>query len=278
MKSRPDCDNLHRSLDDLFEWGSRWQMRFHPDKCLVLRLGQDPPEYDYTMLNSDGTRMTLKVVSKERVLGVIIDNKLNFQAQCRLATSKAFSVLGVIRRTFTYLDEKTLLLLYKSMVRPKLEYAVSVWSPNALGLIDDLERVQHWATKMISRVKDLEYEDRLKHLKLPSLLYRRLRGDMIMTYQILHKNTHVPDDLLPLHPPDDRTRGHSLKLRKDRVSKSVRRNFYSSRVINDWNLLPESVISAPTVNCFKSRLDRHWRDRRHDTRPTSTLMTRPVRQ
>ena len=122
-------------------------MQFHPNKCLVLRLGQDSPQYDYTMANPDGTRTTLKVVSEERVLGVIIDNKLNFKTQCSSAISKAFSVLGVIHRSFTHLDEKTLLLLYKSMVRPKLEYAVSVWNPNGFGLIDDLERVQHWATK-----------------------------------------------------------------------------------------------------------------------------------
>ena len=104
-----------------------------------------------------------------------------------------------------------------------------------------------------------------------------IRGDMIMSYQILHHNIHVPEELLPLHPPDDRTRGHSLKLRKDRVLKSVRRNFFSVRVVNDWNSLPESVVSAPTVNAFKSRLDRHWRDRQFNERPTTT-MSIPVRQ
>ena len=55
-------------------------------------------------------------------------------------------------------------------------------------------------------------------------------------------------------------RGHSMTLQKRRSRIVVRTNYFSNRINNVWNSLPESVIAAPSVNAFKGRLDRHWKD------------------
>ena len=68
------------------------------------------------------------------------------------------------------------LLLYKSMVRPHLEYANSVWCPYQKRDITEIEKVQKRATKLIISFKNMSYIDRLSRLKLPTLKYRRLRG------------------------------------------------------------------------------------------------------
>ncbi len=57
---------------------------------------------------------------------------------------------------------------------------------------------------------------------------------------------------------DSSTRGHSYKLRKSTVTTSIRAHSFIVRVINTWNSLPESVVTAPSVNSFKGRLDTHW--------------------
>ena len=88
---------------------------------------------------------------------------------------------GVVFRWFWAL----LHMLYKSLVRSHLEYANSVQDPHRLGLIKDLEKVQMHASKLVITIKNLTYEDRLKRLKLPTLKYRRIRGDMIKVYKIL---------------------------------------------------------------------------------------------
>jgi len=55
---------------------------------------------------------------------------------------------------------------------------------------------------------------------------------------------------------DSRTRGRSLKLKKHRTRLDLRKYFFSERVVNRWNELDEDIVSATTVNMFKSRLQR----------------------
>ena len=94
-------------------------------------------------------------------------------------------VLGMIKRTFSVRDENIILPLFKSLVRPHLEYGVRAWRPNYRKDINLLEGVQRRATKLISSLKDKAYENRLSYLKLKTLETRRLRGDLIEVYKIL---------------------------------------------------------------------------------------------
>ena len=73
-------------------------------------------------------------------LGVIFDSNLTFKDHMAQKISKAYSILGIIKRNFIHMDESTFILLYKSMVRPHLEYANSVWCPYKQGDIKELEK------------------------------------------------------------------------------------------------------------------------------------------
>ena len=111
-------------------------------------------------------------------LGVIFDSHLKFKLHISDKVNKAYSILGIIRRNFTFLDKDSFIVLYKSMVRSHLEYANCIWSPYTVQDIKTLEKVQMRATKLIKRIKHLSYMERLKYLNLPTLHYRRLRVGM----------------------------------------------------------------------------------------------------
>ena len=81
--------------------------------------------------------------------------------------------------------ESVILPLYKSLVKPLLEYAVQCWSPHHAKYIEILERVQRRATKMIPSLRNLPYNLRLKKLRLQTLELRRLRGQLIEVFKIL---------------------------------------------------------------------------------------------
>ena len=103
-------------------------------------------------------------------------------------------------------------------------------------------------------IKDFAYPDRLKALSLPSLYYRKARGDMIECFKYISGMYKVSTNFIPLDS-NSSTRGHSKKLKKLSAQKSCRAEFFTRRITNAWNSLPEGVISAPTLNTFKNRLD-----------------------
>ncbi len=78
-------------------------------------------------------------------------------------------------------------------------------------------------------------------------------------FKYLHGMHTCSSALLPLHHIEERTtRGHSLKLLKPSPRPRSRQAFFTQRVVNLWNSLPESTVTAPTINSFKNRLDRAW--------------------
>ena len=150
-----------------------------------------------------------------------------------------------------------------SMVRPHLEYGNIIWGPHFKQDMKAIERVQKRATRMIPTLKDRRYTERLKALDLPSLEYRRKRGDMIMYYKIMTGKVEINrDELFTLNQHS--TRGHRFKIQKtQRATKLVRCQSFAIRSANDWNSLPAEVVEAKSANEFKNLLDKHWRDRRY---------------
>jgi len=196
---------------------------------------------------------------------VVIDPEISFVSHCKKKINRAYSMLGLIKRNFIYLTEEAFVILYKSLVRSHFEYANSVWNLHRQGLIKDLEKVQMRATKLILTVKHLTYKKRLLQLKLPTLKYRHLRGDMIEVFKILtgKYNTNVTkyDTNVTFSfekHQDCRIRGHNLKLVNHRCHYDFKKYFICTRIINTWNSLPESVISASTTDPFKNKLDKFW--------------------
>ena len=84
------------------------------------------------------------------------------------------------------MDERTFILLYKSMVRPHVEFANSVWCPYKIGDLKEIEKIQKRATKLVTKLKNKSYIHGLIYLNLPSLKYRRLRGYMIEVFKITY--------------------------------------------------------------------------------------------
>jgi hypothetical protein len=103
-------------------------------------------------------------------------------------------------------------LLFTSVMRPNLEVGKVVWSPRLEKDKNLVESVQRRATSITPGLKGKSYEERLKIMKLPSLLYRRLRGDFIEVYKYIHGLFKVPEGLLEFETRTI-TRGHSYKLK-----------------------------------------------------------------
>ena len=247
------AEELQGDLNKLQEWSSTWLLKFHPDKCKVLTLGNRSVAHKYT-LQVDGISHNLENVSEMKDLGITIDQNLSFENHINEKISKANRIVGLIRRTFIHLDEAIFTQLFKSLVRPHLEYSNATWYPYKKKHILALENVQRRATKLVPKCKDLPYTERLKKLQLPTLMYRRIRGDMIETFKMLKTSDREITPKLTIS--SSTTRGHYLKLEKPRAEKNVRKYFFTHRIVNLWNKLPKPVIDSPNVRIFEGRLDK----------------------
>jgi len=136
----------------------------------------------------------------------------------------------MIKRTFTVRDKNIVLQLFKSLVRPHLEYSVQAWRPHFRKDIDQLEGVQRRATKLITSLKDKTYEDRLRLANLTTLETRKLRGDLIEVFKIF-KGFDDLDPTMVFELSQAHTRGHSLKLTKPRCRLDIRKFSFAHRVL-----------------------------------------------
>jgi len=162
-----DHNTLQKDLDLLSNWSKDWKLKFHPEKCFIMHLGRSNPKADYHL---NGHILHKSTIEKD--LGILVDDKLRFEDHIISKISKARQMWGMIRRSFIYIDCEMFTYLFKSLVRPHLEYANNIWSPQTKGLIKDIESVQRQATKQVPGLEKLSYQEQLMKLRLPTLNHR----------------------------------------------------------------------------------------------------------
>lgn len=252
IRTEADVEALQRDMKRLDDWSDKWLLSFNVGKCKTMHIGHNNQQADYQLKGN-----TLQKTTQEKDLGIIVSNNLKSSEHVATVAAKANSRLGVIKRNFSVLTKEILVPLYLSLVRPIMDYAAQSWSPYLKKDIQVLEKVQRRATKLVPDLTQLPYEERCKRLGLQTLEDRRNRGDMIETYKLLHGYEDIPyAKFFQLNT--NNLRGHSLKLsRPEHWRTTLKGNWFTIRVIDKWNALPESVVTAPTIATFKSRYDRH---------------------
>ncbi|EFA07721.1 hypothetical protein TcasGA2_TC002199 [Tribolium castaneum] len=137
------------------------------------------------------------------------------------------------------------------------EFGNAVWSPVLQRDIRLLEKVQRKVTRQPFRSSYCpSYEERLTLMRLPTLAHRRVRGDLLTTFQAITSKKSPIHRLFRIN--SSCTRGHLYKLQKPNFKTSVRQNFITNRIFNSWNALPSSVVTSPSSMVFKIRYDAYY--------------------
>ena len=265
IKNEEDAKALQEDLDRISEWAERWEMRFNVDKCKVLHAGTNNPRFVYEMNGK-----VIEEVAIEKDLGVWMDETLKPAKQCLKAAQSAHFALGQISRSFHFRSKSTLVPLYKCFIRPKMEFAVAAWSPWYEKDTEALEKVQEKLIGMISDIKGNTYQEKLRDAGLTTLKQRRERGDLIEVYKVMKGFTRVNKHhwFNIQRPEESRSTRRNASItvqgeyrRDDMISKEhvrleIRKHFFTIRVVNRWNELPNEIRKQTSVNSFKNSLDR----------------------
>ena len=283
-----DYKLIQNDLNSLVKWSKDWQMTFNSDKCKVMRIGKgkllirneivenkkvknkiiyDSAPLEFYMMDSvTDEKVILSETKLERDLGIQVANNLKSFEQAKKAAARANSVLGQLKRSIIKWDNETLKTLYKTAVRPHLEYASSAWAPYRNKDIKMLEVVQKRATKLVPELRNLPYEKRLQKLGLTTLEARRERGDAIQYFKIINNFNKVEWYHPNSEKPASKLDGPAKHLRNNKInSKQLYRQitrscdqreyFFSNRIVPLWNELPDKVTNAININNFKKEYD-----------------------
>jgi len=249
ITSEKDIVSLQKDLGRLIQWADEWQMMFNTSKCKVMHFGKkELNSVDYYMSDQ-----CLTSVTEEKDLGVVVSSDMKSSQQCNQSYSKASRMLAMINCTIVYKNSENLLRLYKSLVRPHLEYCTAAWSPHYIKDRVLPEKVQQRFTRMVPGLKKLPYEERLSELELWTMEERRVRADLIEVFKMVRELSAIKLETFFQLNSNGRTRGHQWKLKKRHRNTDLRQ-FFSERVINIWNSLDKDTVAATSINSFKGRL------------------------
>jgi len=164
-------------------WCAKYLLTFNPQKYKVMHVGHKM-DSAYHMPDTQDISAKYKIEAsvKEWDLGVMVTDNLKPSEQCIKAAAKSRAVLGIAIRNLQKLDESDFLILYKTYVRPRIQYCVQAWSSHLQKDIQILEKVQRAATKIVPYLKTCSYDDRLSQLGLNQKMQRRPNGCNLLNF------------------------------------------------------------------------------------------------
>ena len=265
-ENQADVDRMQEIINSLSKWADKWAMSFNASKCKVMHFGTRNPRARYVM---NGVELGETV--EERDLGIQIVNTLKPSRQCAIAAKTAHFALSQIQRAFHFRRARDLVPLYKTFVRPRLEFGIAAWNPWTEADIQCLEAVQKRLVRLLSDVTGESYEEKLRVAGLTTLRDRRERGDAIEVFKTLKRMNNIDVDrwfkvvgesARPLRSNTlveggDEVRKENV-LEIERCNLEIRKNFFVVRAAKTWNEIPEEVKKATSLNGFKNAYDA-WR-------------------
>jgi hypothetical protein len=245
------CIDFAADLESVCNWILEWQLQISFDKCELMHIGTGNPGTIYS-INGD----PLVPTSQVRDLGILFSSNLKFEKHISQIVRSAFYRCNLIFRCFLSRDVSFMCNLFKTYVRPLLEYNCVLWNPHFVKDINALERVQKYFTRRLPSLSHLSYKDRLATCNLDSLELRRMKADLIFVYKITHGLVDLRIEDFFVLDPDNRTRGHGLKFKVVTVPKCDAYKFsFAHRVIAPWNSLSNDCVQSNNISRFRLNLD-----------------------
>lgn len=240
VKVQDDQILLNHNLHNVSEWCVKWGMELNADKTVFMRITNKRNSHFFSY--NLPTRH-LSEVKEYKYLGVTLTNNLSWNKHIETVCSSSFRNLCFLRHKLKLAPPNVKQLAYYTMIRPKLEYACTVWDPHTKTNINALERIQRKAVRFIFskyRTTDSPSALLLQH-NIQSLETRRriLRLRFLFLLKT-NKLSMAPDLYLqPITSRSTRNR-HTESLKPYFARTNIFKFSFFPRTITEWNQLPPS--------------------------------------
>ena len=249
-----DSKILQKDLDTLQHWEKLWKMEFHPGKCNLLRITNkiSPINFTYNIHN-----VPLSQVDSAKYLGVLIDSKLNWKKQYSYVINSCRQTLCFIKRNLPKASAKVKETCYKTLVRPKLEYAGAVWDPHHQIHIQSLEKIQKAAARYVTGNYQMETGNSQKNLESlgwETLEERRLRTKLTLFHKGRLGAFDIPTDHLILKTRQTRRGGGGPVYQREFSGVDGHIHSFYPSVTRLWNNLPIDLRNCDKGDIFASKI------------------------
>ena len=228
IHSLQDCLALQEDLTSLGQWEADWQMKFNVAKCHSMRVTQHQHHkqflVDYSLHNQ-----TLENVQSAKYLGITITDNMDWGQHVSEIFSKATKTLGFLRRNLAFAPRSTKEVAYKTLVRPKLEYAAPIWCPHSKLQNNQIEKVQRTAARWTCRrwQNTGSVGVMLDELEWPSLKARRDQSSLFLFHKIHFGAVFIEKDkyVTSAHRLKATRSSHSAQYRRHQTYNDALKNF-----------------------------------------------------
>ena len=253
-----DPVKLQLSLNELTLWLKNRQLNLAVEKCFVLNIKNSSSSL---LPNFHINKVCISSKSSTKDLGIYVSDHLKWTPHINYIYKNASLTLFQILKAFKTHNIRTLLQLYKTYVRPKVEYSSPVWSPFLKQDIRKIEKIQRKFTRQICRRSNISYtsySDRLLKFGLRSLEHRRLMFDLIFLYKTVnHVSGLTFSDHFSYRSTNYNLRGNNNQIEPlHKYRDPLWCNSFFVRAPKTWNLLPTDITSSPSLSVFKVKVEK----------------------
>ncbi|MCG8047067.1 MAG: reverse transcriptase domain-containing protein, partial [Candidatus Thiodiazotropha endolucinida] len=250
-------DKLNTDLSKINEWAKQWLVKFNPSKSesMVFSRKRYKPNHPPVFMNET----QINEVISHKHLGVVFSNDCTWHEHLEYIKTKAWSRINIMRKLKFKLDRHSLQTIYFSFIRSLLEYADVVWDNCTLYEVNDLEKIQNEAARIVTgATKLVSIESLHNETKWESLASRRKKHKLQLFYKM--QNNLTPNYLSSLVPvPVGNNSTYNLRNARDLSTVQAHSQLYYKSflpsVVRDWNVLPEEIRNSPSPVSFKRQLD-----------------------
>ena len=214
-------------------------MKFNVAKCHSMKVTRHQHHkhilFDYSLHNQ-----TLEKVQSAKYIGITISDNMDCGQHISEISSKATKTLGFLRRNLAFAPKSTKEVAYKTLVRPKLEYAAPILSPYSKLQINQVEKVQRTAARWTCRRwrNTSSVSEMLDELEWSSLKARKDRSSLLLFHKIHSGDVSIEKDKYL-------TPANSLKSTRFQESPNPSRTFTYRLQFFKYGPLSQKILLNP---------------------------------
>lgn len=251
------ANQLNSDLLKIHHWATKWLVTFNPSKSesVIFSRKRNKPNHPNVFMDQE----PIEEVNSHKHLGIFLSSDCTWHEHLKYIKSKAWTRINVMRKLKFKLDRKSLQVIYFTFIRPILEYADVVWNNCTQYEVNELEKIQIEAARIVTGATKLVSINSLTNeTGWETLSNRRKKHKLFLFYKMQHDiSPNYLSSLVPLSVGNtvNYQLRNSTNLLTVHTNTQLYYNSFLPSAVRDWNELPEHIRNLPSINTFKNGLN-----------------------